>query len=139
MAAFEFTVVGPPISHQTKDKRNLRRWKRTIRGAARKWFGKRPPFQGRLKCTIINLHEGDEPSLDDDNMVKPIRDALNNLVYGDDIQIVVSQTQQMSINGKFMIRGVSAVLLAGFTAGEEFVYIRIEDAPPSVPLPQQLQ
>jgi len=38
----------------------------------------------KLKCTIINFHEGNVASLDDDNMVKPIRDAMNKLVYDDD-------------------------------------------------------
>jgi hypothetical protein len=34
----------------------------------------KPPLTGKLKCTIYNFHEGENASLDDDNMVKPIRD-----------------------------------------------------------------
>ena len=47
---------------------------------------------GKLKCTILNFHEGERcyASLDDDNMVKPIRDAMNGLIYNDDSQISYS-------------------------------------------------
>jgi Holliday junction resolvase RusA-like endonuclease len=79
----EFTVEGPPVSHQTKEKAALKRWKTKVRDeAAKTWTG--PPVTGRLNFTPINFHEGATPPLDDDNMVKPIRDALNKLVYEDD-------------------------------------------------------
>src|SRR5258708_7854883 len=87
MPHLEFTVVGPPVSHQTKDRANLNDWKGIIRAeAAKAWAGK-PPLTGTLKCTICNFHEGEKASLDDDNMVKPIRDAMNGLIYDDDSQI----------------------------------------------------
>jgi hypothetical protein len=81
----------PPASHQASDKANLRARQATERTeAARKWTG--APLTGKLRFLPINFHEGDMPSLDDNNMVNPIRDALNNLVYEDDRQIRYSQT-----------------------------------------------
>ena len=52
-----------------------------------------------------------KPPLDDDNMVKPIRDALNQLVYDDDRQIRYSEIIQVSIDAPVKIRKGSKILL----------------------------
>ena len=39
MPHLEFTVVGLPVSHQTRDKANLRVWKNLIRAEAPKNWG----------------------------------------------------------------------------------------------------
>lgn len=96
----------------------------------------KPPLSGRLKCIIYNFHEGESATLDDDNMVKPMRDAMNKLVYGDDAQIVFSETIHISIDAPIKIRRASAVLLAAYTKGDEFLYVRIEDAPNFIQLPE---
>jgi hypothetical protein len=67
--------------------------------------------------------------MDNDNMVKPIQDALNGLVYVDDRQITDTQLRKTDINGSFRVRGMSPVLAEGFVKGVEFLYIRIEAAP----------
>ena len=112
MPHLEFTVEGPPVSHQTKDKASLTAWKGVIRAEAAKNWGAKAPLTGKLKCTIINFHEGDDASLDDDNMVKPIRDALNGLIYDDDSQIRYSETMHVCIDAPIKIRRASAILLA---------------------------
>jgi crossover junction endodeoxyribonuclease RusA len=127
MPHLEFVVHGPPISYQTRDKANLRAWQAKIKSeAARTWT--LPPLTGKLKFIAYNVHEGEEPSVDDDNMVKPIRDALNKLVYEDDRQIRQSETYHIPIDDPIKIRGASAIFLAAYSKGDEFVYIRIEDA-----------
>jgi crossover junction endodeoxyribonuclease RusA len=136
MPHLEFTVDGPPISHQTKDKANLNAWKNTIRTRAAEHWGPRAFLTGKLKCTIINFHEGMKASLDDDNMVKPIRDALNKLVYDDDSQICYSETIHVSIDAPIKLRRASSILLAAFSKGDEFLYVRIDDAPDFIQLPQ---
>lgn len=89
-----------------------------------------------MKFLLINFHEGDKPSLDDDNMVKPIRDAPNKFVYDDDRQIRYSETLHVSIDAPIKIRKASKILLDAFSKGEEFLYVRIEDAPAVIQLPQ---
>jgi hypothetical protein len=136
MPHLEFTVIGPPVSHQTKDKAGLSAWKGVIRAeAAKTWAGK-APLTGKLKCTIFNFHEGEDASLDDDNMVKPIRDAMNGLIYVDDSQIRYSETMHICIDAPIKIRRASAVLLAAYGKGDEFLYVRIDDAPDFIQLPQ---
>lgn len=136
MPHIEFTVDGPPVSHQTKDKSTLQAWKATIRAEATKYWMGKSPLTSRLKCTIYNFHEGESASLDDDNMVKPIRDAMNELIYDDDSQITFSETILISIDAPIKIRRASAVLLAAYTKGDEFLYVRIDDAPNFIQLPE---
>ncbi|HKI35688.1 MAG TPA: RusA family crossover junction endodeoxyribonuclease [Gemmataceae bacterium] len=135
MPVVEFTVPGPPISHQSGNKALLQSWKAQVQAeAAKVWT--QPPLTTLIKCTIMNFYAGAAPPLDDDNMVKPIRDALNGLVYADDKQIRHSHHVQSSIDDRFHIRWVSMVLLEAFNAGDEFVYVRIEDAPAETQLPK---
>jgi hypothetical protein len=135
MPHLEFVVPGPPVSYQTSDKKNLKAWQTTIKAeAAKSWTN--PPLVGKLRFLLINFHEGDKPPLDDDNMVKPIRDALNKFVYDDDRQIRYSETIQVSIDAPLRIRRASKVLLDAFHSGSEFLYVRIDDAPDTIQLPQ---
>jgi crossover junction endodeoxyribonuclease RusA len=124
----EFTVEGPPVSHQSNDKLSLRRWKHKVRGEAGKIWSP-PPLTELLKFTLINFHEGVTAPMDDDNMVKPIRDALNNFVYVDDKQITHSELIQVPIGAPMVIRGAPAVILDAFKNDVEFLYVRIETAP----------
>jgi Holliday junction resolvase RusA-like endonuclease len=135
MPVVEFTVEGPPVSHQSRNKRALAAWKAQVQAEAAKVWAK-APMKGLLKCTILYFFEGPDAPLDDDNMVKPIRDAMNGVVYEDDSQIRHSEHAQTSIDGAFQVRGVSKVILDAFAAGKEFIYIRIEDAPPQLQLPK---
>jgi crossover junction endodeoxyribonuclease RusA len=130
----EFVVPGPPVSHQTSDRANLKAWKDKVKAeAAKTWTG--APLAVNLRFTLINFHEGDKPPMDDDNMVKPIRDALNKFVYDDDRQIRHSETYHIPIDDPVRIRRASAILLAAFSKGDEFLYVRIEDVPTSIQLP----
>jgi crossover junction endodeoxyribonuclease RusA len=134
MLHLEFVLRGPPVSHQTSDKANLKAWQAAVRAeAAKTWTA--APLTGKLKLLVINFHEGDKPPLDDDNMVKPIRDALNKFVYEDDRQIRYSETLHVPIDDPIKIRGASAILLAAYSKGDEFLYVRIEDAPAVIQLP----
>ena len=77
----EFVVLGPPISNQqTKEKgrTNLETWCKAIRKAAvEKW--REPQLTGHLRASILNFYEGKKPSLDVDNMSKPILDSLQGI------------------------------------------------------------
>ena len=93
----EFVVLGPPVSYQTSDKNNLKKLQATVKTEAAKiWTA--APLKVKLKFLLINFHEGDKPPMDDDNMVKPIRDALNHFVYEDDRHIRYSETIQVCID-----------------------------------------
>lgn len=130
MLPFEFIVAGPPISYQTRRSLRLQLWKQTVYTAARRrWPTGAPPLQVPLKLTVCYYHDGVSVRMDNDNMLKPIQDALIGLVYADDRQITDTQVRKTDINGSFYVRGISPVLAEGFSNGREFLYVRVETAP----------
>jgi crossover junction endodeoxyribonuclease RusA len=123
---FEFTVQGPPVSQQTRNRSRLHSWKATVQSrAAGRWPAQSPPLTQQLRAVLVYYYDG-EP-LDTDNMVKPILDALKGLVYEDDSQIDDTDAHRRSLNGSFQVRGMSPALAEGFVAGREFVYVRVEE------------
>lgn len=130
MLPFEFIIDGPPVSHQTRNPERLRAWQFAVRVAAKQyWPVALPPLSTQLKLSVTYYHDGVAVRIDNDNMVKPIQDALIGLVYADDRQITDTQIRKTDINGSFRVRGMSPVLAEGFCRGHEFLYIRIESAP----------
>jgi len=134
----EFVVLGPPISNQQSTKAgkaNLMTWRATVAGVAQSHWAS-PMLTGHLKATIINFFFGTKPSLDVDNMSKPILDVLQNLVYSDDRQIRQAQITHVEIGAAFSIVGGSKIIGNALQAGNQFIYVRIEDPVHPYPLPQ---
>jgi Holliday junction resolvase RusA-like endonuclease len=134
----EFVVLGPPISNQQstrKGKANLAAWQATIAGeASRLW--RKPLLTRHLKVIIINFYAGINPPVDVDNMSKPILDVMQQIVYDNDRQVVQAEIAHAEIGAAFPIAGVSQVLVMTLQAGQEFVYVRIEDPVDPFPLPK---
>jgi Holliday junction resolvase RusA-like endonuclease len=129
---FEFAVVGKPISHQTKNKTALRDWKLQVLGTAKKMVGCKKPTGIHCQVTITHFFDSDEWETgvpDSDNIVKPVRDALQGIIYVDDYQVSDFVSRRRDINKAFRIRGMSPPLAYAFTQGDEFLYIKIEAAP----------
>jgi Holliday junction resolvase RusA-like endonuclease len=134
----EFVVLGPPISNQqstAQGKANLTGWRATVAGEVQNRHAN-PLLTGPLKAIIINFHEGSKPSVDVDNMSKPILDVMQSIVYSDDRQIRQAQITHLEINAAFSIVGVSKMIVDALQAGSEFVYVRIEDPVDPFPLPK---
>lgn len=130
MPKFEFTVDGTPTSHQTNNLQKRREWKETVRKAALNyWPLGQFPFEGPLQIMVVYFHKENENRIDLDNMLKPIQDALNKLVYWDDQQITDVRIRKTSIRGNFRLANLSYMLAHGFLRKTEFVYIKIEEAP----------
>ena len=133
----EFVVQGPPLSNQTRTSRakaNLKAWQAKVAGEAQiRWVG--PMLPGTLKATLINFHTGDIPSVDVDNMSKPILDALGGIVYVDDRQIRQAEIVHVGIRSNFLLAGVSRIIADALQVGTEFVYVRIEEPIDPFPLP----
>jgi crossover junction endodeoxyribonuclease RusA len=125
----EFTVPGPPVSHQSHNKPKLSAWRRMVRSSAARVWGKRSPLESQLNIVVTYYHEGQAVRIDTDNMVKPIQDALIGLVYDDDCWITHTSSQKICIDGFFRIRGLSQILLEAFSRGVEFLHITVDHAP----------
>jgi crossover junction endodeoxyribonuclease RusA len=129
MLPFEFTVSGPPISHQSRNKALLEDWRQRVRAAAAKRWGSESPVTASLKITVSYYHEGKFARIDNDNMLKPVQDALIGLVYTDDQLITDTFVRKTSIDGLFRIRRESLVFLKALSRGEGFLHIVIDHAP----------
>ncbi|NJO43466.1 MAG: RusA family crossover junction endodeoxyribonuclease [Cyanobacteria bacterium CRU_2_1] len=133
MLPIEFVVIGKPISHQTKDRKRLQTWKQKVREAAEACWATNPPLGGSLSVVITHYYDvvlGEESGVpDSDNIVKPVRDALNGVMYVDDYQITDFISRRRNLNASFRVKGMSTALAEGFCKGEEFLHIRIEAAP----------
>jgi hypothetical protein len=130
----EFVVLGPPISNQSPGP-NLDNWRATVEAEAKKQWTK-PILTGALKAILINFHLGNKPSVDVDNMSKPILDVLQGIVYDDDRQIRQAEISHVRIDAPFVFVGASRILVAAVQAGSQFVYVRIEDPIAPFPLPK---
>lgn len=71
----------------------------------------------------------DTVSLDVDNIVKPIQDALVGLVYIDDGQVSDILSRKRDLSANFRVRSLSAVLAQGFQRASEFLHIVVQEAP----------
>ncbi len=130
MLPFEFIVEGTPLSHQTQNRNRLRAWQQTVRDCALKYLPQNAqPLKCQLQITVVYYHNGITVRMDNDNMVKPIQDALIGLVYIDDRQITDTRVRKTDLNGAFRVKGMSPVLAEGFCKGTEFLHIRIVEAP----------
>jgi crossover junction endodeoxyribonuclease RusA len=131
MLPFEVIVVGTPVSHQAQNRQALRSWQAEIQAAARASLpaGAQPVLDS-VEIHVVYYHDEDAAHLpDEDNMLKPIQDALQGLVYEDDGQITDGTCRKRNFDSSFKVRGLSAVLAEGFVQGREFVHITVALAP----------
>jgi Holliday junction resolvase RusA-like endonuclease len=110
-------------------------WRATVEAEAKKQWNK-AVLNGNLKAIIINFHLTSKPSIDLDNMSKPILDVMQKIVYDDDRQIRQAEISHVRIDAPFVFVGASKILVAAVQAGLEFVYVRIEDPVDPFPLPK---
>jgi Holliday junction resolvase RusA-like endonuclease len=131
----EFVVLGPPISNQQSTavgRANLAAWRVTVAGEATlRWPN--PVLVEDLKAIIINFYTGKKPSLDVDNISKPILDVMQAIIYDDDRQIRQAEFTHAELGAVYKIAGTSKILATAIQANQQFVYVRIED--PVVPFP----
>jgi crossover junction endodeoxyribonuclease RusA len=137
MPSFEFTVPGPPVSGQARNAQRLRNWKVRVRKAAEAaWPTGAEPMGGQLRLVLTYFYDAVLPKLDNDNMCKPIQDALNGLVYVDDNQITATNISRVDLNGEYRVRGISMVLAEAFSREEEFLHIIVAPASRARDLPR---
>ena len=130
MIPFEFIVAGPPVSQQATDRQRLTDWRDAVRkAAAATWPAQDIPSVDQLRIAVVYFHDGQSIRMDNDNMVKPIQDALAGLVYANDTQITDTNVRKTRLDGSFRVRGMSPVLAQAFCAGKEFIYVRISTPP----------
>jgi crossover junction endodeoxyribonuclease RusA len=136
MLPLEFVVVGTPLSHQSHNKTRLRAWQQSVRRAAEAVVPQGAvPVQTECLLLAVYFFGASPALLDNDNFIKPIQDALIGLIYEDDRQVTDTIIRRTFIGGRFRILNHSRVLIDAIEQEEEFVYIRIEEAPDHTEIP----
>lgn len=138
MHRFEFVVPGPPVSAQARNSARLAEWKRIVRRAAEtKWNrrGRPKPVMSNVRIQVTYYHDSDEVRIDEDNLLKPIQDSLNGLVYADDRFVTDASAHKRRRYGKYFVADLGPVQLQGFRTKREFLHVVVENAPdPSRPV-----
>jgi len=126
MSAFEFVRLGIPCTVQTANKSRLDNYKRDVRrAAAAVWPGDVSPLVVSARVTISYFYKSDE--IDVDNLIKPILDQLNGLVYVDDLQVVRVTCQKINVRDKETDVGAATPILAsGLRKKDDFLHVVVE-------------
>lgn len=125
---FEFIVDGPPVSQQARRRERLRAWKVTVRQSAEKYW----PSQQQMSIEPITLqitYFYDSVTMDVDNIVKPIQDALIGLTYIDDTQVTDVIVRKRDLSGNLKVKYMTPTLAEGFARGKEFLHIIVISNP----------
>ncbi|MFO0451320.1 MAG: RusA family crossover junction endodeoxyribonuclease [Pseudomonadota bacterium] len=84
------------------------------------------PYTGR--ATTILTQGADAAPIDVDNVIKPIQDALNNVVYTDDSQLTDTDSHRRLLSETRDLTHASAPLIEVLSGDTEAVYIRVSEA-----------
>ncbi|MFN5239795.1 MAG: RusA family crossover junction endodeoxyribonuclease [Aphanizomenon sp.] len=108
--------------------------KTVVRAEAQKvWTGSSPIKDANLQLTLIYLcrgNYGDRDLLDTDNIIKPIQDALNKLVYEDDKLVSDVESHRRFLSEPIDITNLPLLLQEGVIIGEECVYVKVSESQP---------
>lgn len=116
------------MSAQAANRLLLQQWRAKVAEAARAaWTQGRPPLLADVGLRVT--HYSERRIADRDNLVKPIQDALQGIVYLDDRQIRDTTSNWRNIDGRFTIRNLALPLAIAFSNGSEFLHIRIWISP----------
>lgn len=117
------------MSQQTRRQARLRQWQEFVKSEALRYWTRAPlNMHDPISITLIYIYS--EAALDVDNVLKPVQDALIGLVYSDDSLVTDVIIRRRELGGTFDLSRVSTVLIDGFEYGDEFLYVRIANAPP---------
>jgi Holliday junction resolvase RusA-like endonuclease len=122
---FKFIVEGAPLSVQTKSKSKQKRRQRFRHKARTAWGNNSPVNQPvRVVLTFIYMYD----NIDIDNIIKPILDDLEDIVYTNDklIRDIYARKRDLRL---IKLQGLSSIMLERIVLDETFVHILVENAP----------
>jgi hypothetical protein len=122
----EFVVIGTPLSQGASSKRK-ELWKTRVaaEATAAANFGYVGPLCVTLAYFCVAL------GVDIDNIIKPIVDAMKEVLYHDDRQIVQVESIAIELAEATRIRNTTTAIATGLAAGTDFVLVRVAPARPT--------
>lgn len=123
---FELLLPRRPVSHQAKNSGNKQAWKDYIYGRAFSVWNQNPIVKSGLKFTVVYLCESNP--CDINNVIKPIQDALNRLVYADDELVWDIAGHMRLLSEPIDTVGLPALLAEAVIQGSECVYVSVTES-----------
>ncbi|MEI6368136.1 MAG: RusA family crossover junction endodeoxyribonuclease [Nostocales cyanobacterium ELA608] len=124
---FEFLIPRRPVS--TNNDKRRQEWIRLVNKEAKKfWTGSSPIKDANLQLTLIYLCRDNPP--DTDNIIKPIQDALNKLVYEDDRLVSDVESHRRFLSEPIDMTNLPLLLRKGVIIGKECVYVKVSESQP---------
>lgn len=125
MIPFEFIVTGSPVSLQTNNRVKLQEWKAQVRETVAEALpigmeATSDPVQ------VIITHYCITQTSDLDNIIKPIVDSMNSLVYIDDRQVTDLTVKRRKLQELTDRTAISPLIAEALAAGQEFIYVKID-------------
>ena len=122
----EFTIGGPPVSQQTRNRERVKHWIHTVQDAIEQYWDRDEaiyePVEITIACFLTDL------SIDVDNIPKPILDALKGRVIFDDSQVVALHCSKEELKGRIQVSHPSPILNEALARCEPFLYITVNVA-----------
>lgn len=128
MLPFEFVVFDTPRSQGSSNAQRGGRWQTQVANAAVARWGTQPPVTDALSVSITFLYDPLQPAEqrpDIDNIAKPILDALEGLVYGDDAIVSDILCRKRSLGDDPEIQNITALLLNALSGSDDSVHVMV--------------
>ena len=90
---------------------------------ARKAWGTQAALETSCQLTLVYFC-GERPA-DIDNIIKPIQDGLNGVVYVDDGYVTDVDSHRRPLTDTFDLVRLPLLVLPALAEGKEFVYVRL--------------
>ena len=118
---FELLLPRRPVSLQAK---RLQPWKTYVRAEAARQWAAGPSSAGAFRLTLVYLCN--TSPVDIDNIIKPIQDALETVVYPADELITDVDSHRRLFTDTFNLTSLPTLLIQGIASQQECVYVRVQ-------------
>lgn len=88
-----------------------------------------------MEVSVVIVYFYRDGTLDVDNIVKPILDRMNRVVYEDDRVISQVTARKTELVSGLQVRGMTPETLQAFDEGMDFVYVSVHEPPDHNVLP----
>jgi crossover junction endodeoxyribonuclease RusA len=123
----EFVIPLRPLSLQAADRPNFQAYKNYVRTLASLAWDRPQVTAGQLNVSIVFLCDERAP-IDVDNIIKPIQDAMNAVVYRDDVLVTDTDSHRRYLQTAIDLTDCPPALIEMLVAGDEGVYVRVRNA-----------
>jgi hypothetical protein len=121
---YEFSLIGPAVSLRAKDK-NAKRYQRWIETVKQTITSQLPsgftPTRAKVSVVISNYYTADPPDVD--NIIKPILDGMNGVVYQDDAQVYRVTSEKYMQDDDLHLVNPSATLAKAIESTDELLFV----------------